>query len=41
MIALASKNAILVVEFTRDLEREGLPLAEAAIEATTGVFALL
>ena len=38
MIALASKNAILVVEFTRDLEREGLPLAEAAIEATSRRF---
>lgn len=34
MIALASKNAILIVEFARDLHREGMPIAEAAIEAT-------
>ena len=35
MIALASKNAILIVEFARDLHnRDGLSLAEAAVEAT-------
>ena len=35
MIALASKNAILIVEFARDLhQRDGLPTAEAAVEAT-------
>ncbi len=34
MIALASKNAILIVEFARDLHRDGMPLAEAAVEAT-------
>jgi HAE1 family hydrophobic/amphiphilic exporter-1 len=34
MIALASKNAILIVEFARDLHRGGMPLAEAAVEAT-------
>jgi HAE1 family hydrophobic/amphiphilic exporter-1 len=34
MIALASKNAILIVEFARELRREGMPLAEAAVEAT-------
>jgi hydrophobic/amphiphilic exporter-1 (mainly G- bacteria), HAE1 family len=34
MIALASKNAILIVEFARDLHREGKTVAEAAIEAT-------
>ena len=35
MIALASKNAILIVEFARDLHhRDGLPIAEAAVEAT-------
>ena len=35
MIALASKNAILIVEFARDLHnRDGLSLTEAAVEAT-------
>jgi HAE1 family hydrophobic/amphiphilic exporter-1 len=34
MIALASKNAILIVEFARDLKRQGLAAIEAAIEAT-------
>jgi HAE1 family hydrophobic/amphiphilic exporter-1 len=34
MIALASKNAILIVEFARDLHREGMSVTEAAIEAT-------
>jgi HAE1 family hydrophobic/amphiphilic exporter-1 len=34
MIALASKNAILIVEFARDLHHGGMPIAEAAIEAT-------
>jgi HAE1 family hydrophobic/amphiphilic exporter-1 len=38
MIALASKNAILVVEFARDLERDGMSLVEAAIEATSRRF---
>jgi HAE1 family hydrophobic/amphiphilic exporter-1 len=34
MIALASKNAILIVEFARDLHAEGHSVAEAAVEAT-------
>jgi HAE1 family hydrophobic/amphiphilic exporter-1 len=38
MIALASKNAILIVEFARDLQKEGLSLTEAAIEATSRRF---
>jgi len=38
MIALASKNAILIVEFARDLQREGMSVIEAAIEATSRRF---
>ncbi|HEY3278545.1 MAG TPA: efflux RND transporter permease subunit [Syntrophorhabdaceae bacterium] len=38
MIALASKNAILIVEFARDLHKEGMSAAEAAIEATSRRF---
>ena len=34
MIALASKNAILVVEYARHLQAEGMDLLEAAVEAT-------
>jgi HAE1 family hydrophobic/amphiphilic exporter-1 len=34
MIALASKNAILIVEYARDLHAHGLSITEAAIEAT-------
>jgi len=34
MIALASKNAILIVEFARDLHHEGMSVTEAAVEAT-------
>jgi HAE1 family hydrophobic/amphiphilic exporter-1 len=33
MIALASKNAILVVEFARHLQEEGMSAVEAAVEA--------
>jgi len=38
MIALASKNAILIVEFARDLHQEGMSITEAAIEATSRRF---
>jgi HAE1 family hydrophobic/amphiphilic exporter-1 len=34
MIALASKNAILIVEFARDLHAQGKSITEAAVEAT-------
>ena len=34
MIALASKNAILIVEFARDLHAQGLSITAAAVEAT-------
>ncbi len=38
MIALASKNAILIVEFARDLQREGVSVTDAAVEATSRRF---
>ncbi|HYO24909.1 MAG TPA: multidrug efflux RND transporter permease subunit, partial [Lacipirellulaceae bacterium] len=33
IIALASKNAILIVEFATDIRRRGVPVREAALEA--------
>jgi HAE1 family hydrophobic/amphiphilic exporter-1 len=38
MIALACKNAILIVEFARDLHRQGLSITDAAVEATSRRF---
>lgn len=32
MIALAAKNAVLIVEFAADRHREGMPASEAALE---------
>jgi HAE1 family hydrophobic/amphiphilic exporter-1 len=34
MIALSSKNAILIVEYARDLHARGMSISEAAVEAT-------
>ena len=34
LMGLSSKNAILIVEFARDLERQGRSIVDAAIEAT-------
>jgi multidrug efflux pump len=33
LVGLASKNAILIVEFARDRQREGAPLRAATVEA--------
>ena len=33
LVGLASKNAILIVEFARDRVHEGMPLYEATVEA--------
>jgi multidrug efflux pump subunit AcrB len=35
LVGLASKNAILIVEFARDRQAEGIPLFKAAVEAAT------
>jgi multidrug efflux pump len=35
LVGLACKNAILIVEFARDRQAEGLPLFKAAVEAAT------
>ncbi len=34
LMGLATKNAILIVEFARELEHKGMPLVKAAIEAS-------
>ena len=34
LVGLASKNAILIVEFARHLEQKGMPLYEATVEAS-------
>jgi len=34
VVGLSAKNAILIVEFARDLQKEGMKLREAAVEAT-------
>jgi len=33
IIGLAAKNAILIIQFARDLQRQGLDLIEATLEA--------
>jgi HAE1 family hydrophobic/amphiphilic exporter-1 len=38
LIALSAKNAILIVEFARELRQEGRALAEAAVEAARARF---
>jgi HAE1 family hydrophobic/amphiphilic exporter-1 len=38
LIALSAKNAILIVEFARDLRAEGREIAEAAVEAARARF---
>jgi len=35
LVGLASKNAILIVEFAEQLRERGLPLVEAAVQAAT------
>ena len=40
MIGLACKNAILIVEFARQLQAEGMSATEAAVEATRRRFDL-